>query len=90
MLWYLHLCAVNGIVVVEYVDAAEGTMQESDDGSGKFVSATLRPRITITPESDAAKARELHHEAHKMCFVANSLNFPIEVQAEVVVGGKNH
>lgn len=24
MLWYLHLCAVNGIVVMEYVDHATG------------------------------------------------------------------
>ena len=85
MLWYLHLCAVNGITVLDYLDSAEGTMQEYENGSGKFVSATLRPKITIAADSDAEKARELHHEAHKLCFVANSLNFPIEVEAEIVV-----
>jgi organic hydroperoxide reductase OsmC/OhrA len=85
MLWYLHLCAVNGITVLDYLDSAEGTMQEYENGSGKFVHATLRPKITITADSDAEKARELHHEAHKLCFVANSLNFPIEVEAEIVV-----
>jgi organic hydroperoxide reductase OsmC/OhrA len=85
MLSYLHLCAVNGITVLEYVDAAEGKMQQSADGSGRFVSATLRPKITITPESDAVKARELHHEAHRMCFIANSLNFPVEIDPVIEV-----
>src|SRR4051812_4317414 len=34
MLWYLHLCAVNGICVVGYEDNAEGFMDEGNDGSG--------------------------------------------------------
>src|SRR5688572_20293501 len=32
MLWYLHLCAVNGVIVLEYVDEATGLMQENKDG----------------------------------------------------------
>src|SRR5687767_9164490 len=36
MLQYLHLCAVNGIVVTEYIDNASGTMEENKDGSGQF------------------------------------------------------
>src|SRR6201992_4396020 len=36
MLWYLHLCAVNGVVVVDYRDLATGTMVENADGSGYF------------------------------------------------------
>ena len=28
MLWYLHLCATNGVVVTGYVDEALGTMEE--------------------------------------------------------------
>ncbi len=39
MLWYLHLCALNGIVVLDYRDEAGGTMQEEDDGGGNFVRA---------------------------------------------------
>ena len=34
MLWYLHLCAVNHVVVTAYEDAAEGRMHTHADGSG--------------------------------------------------------
>ena len=42
MLWYLHLCAVNGIVVTGYVDDPIGTMEESAKGSGRFTDVLLR------------------------------------------------
>ncbi len=80
MLWYLHLCATAKIVVVGYEDEADGQMVEGNDGGGRFVSATLRPRIALAPGSDAEKARALHHEAHAKCFIANSLNFPVAVE----------
>jgi organic hydroperoxide reductase OsmC/OhrA len=86
MLWYLHLCAVSKVVVTEYEDRAEGVMETSPDGSGAFTSATLKPRITITPESDAAMAEALHEKANAMCFIARSVNFPIAHEAEITSG----
>jgi organic hydroperoxide reductase OsmC/OhrA len=77
MLSYLHLCAVNGIVVESYEDNAVGSMMTKPDGSGKFTSATLRPVVKISPNSDSARARDLHHQAHELCFIANSVNFPV-------------
>lgn len=77
MLSYLHLCAVNGVVVTAYEDDAAGTMEESSDGSGRFTEVTLRPRVTITAESDARRALELHQEAGRLCFIAKSVNFPV-------------
>ncbi len=85
-LWYLHLAAVNGIVVKAYADAAEGTMREEADGSGRFTRVVLRPEVTIAPGGDVEKARTLHREAHEKCFVANSVNFPVECEPEIVVG----
>lgn len=82
-LWYLHLCATAGIVVVDYVDHAEGIMEETPDGSGRFVQATLRPEVTLAAGSDLAKARELHAEAHAKCFIANSVNFPVEHEPQI-------
>jgi organic hydroperoxide reductase OsmC/OhrA len=84
MLWYLHLCAVNNITVLDYKDAAEGVMVEEADGAGQFVKAVLRPTIKIAAGNDHARAIELHHEAHKFCFVGRSVNFPVEIEAEVV------
>jgi organic hydroperoxide reductase OsmC/OhrA len=77
MLAYLHLCAVNNIVVTAYEDEAEGTMVENRDGSGQFKEVTLRPRVTITCESDSTKAMHLHEDAGKLCFIARSVNFPV-------------
>ncbi len=83
---YLHLCAVGGVVVVDYVDAAEGVMAEAPDrSSGKMTSVTLRPRITITSAADITKAKELHHKAHEICFIANSITTPVAVEPEIVV-----
>ena len=82
-LWYMHLCAVNKIVVINYTDAAMGTMEEEPNGAGQFVRIELKPTVTITPESDRNRALELHHEAHRFCFIARSINFPVEVVAEI-------
>src|ERR1700723_2456920 len=46
-LWYLHLCADAGIVVVAYVDEATGVMEESGDGGGQFVEVILRPKVSL-------------------------------------------
>ena len=83
-LWYLHLCALAGIVVTAYIDHAEGVMEETEDGSGRFQRVFLRPRVTVAAGSDIAKARDLHEAAHAKCFIANSVNFPVLHEAEVV------
>lgn len=84
MLWYLHLCAVNAIVVIEYNDEASGTMEENKDGSGQFTEITLKPRVVVEHESMIEKANALHHEANKMCFIARSVNFPVHHQPEAL------
>lgn len=76
-LWYLHLCSTAGIVVISYIDDAEAIMEEDASGAGRIVSAALHPRVVIKPGGDAAEAVRLHHEAHRYCFIANSVKFPI-------------
>jgi organic hydroperoxide reductase OsmC/OhrA len=83
MLWYLHLCAVNHVTVLEYRDAASGVMSENEDGSGEFVRVVLRPKVAIAPGDNRTRALELHHEAHRLCFIARSVNFRVEVEAEI-------
>jgi organic hydroperoxide reductase OsmC/OhrA len=82
MLWYLHLCSVNEIAVLDYRDAATGTMEERD-GSGQFERVTLRPAIKVSAGDDLARAMALHEEAHRLCFIARSVNFPVDVEPEV-------
>jgi organic hydroperoxide reductase OsmC/OhrA len=77
MLWYLHLCAEAGVVVVEYVDHAVGTLMETSDGSGYFKQVVLNPEVTVSQASMVRKAMDLHQAAHKLCFIANSVNFEV-------------
>ena len=81
MLWYLHLCSDNGIVVVNYDDEAEGTMENAERG-GKFSRVVLRPRVTSS-KGDKKKAEALHHEAHRLCNIANSVNFPVDCEPTI-------
>lgn len=85
MLWYLHLCTVNKIIVSEYIDNATGTMEEDKDGSGRFKEVILHPIVTIENEDQVSieKARELHHQANKYCFIANSCNFEIKHEVSI-------
>ncbi|MFE9933755.1 OsmC family protein [Streptomyces sp. NPDC005533] len=85
MMSYLHFCAVNGVVVTSYVDEATGTMATTGD-SGQFTEAVVHPRITVSEESMVAAAIELHEEAHRACFIANSVNFPVRHEPTVTVG----
>ena len=82
MLWYLHLCAVGGVIVTDYVDRAHGTMTETDEG-GRFVEVVLRPQITIAAEETVDAALAAHSEAHRRCFIARSVNFPVRVEPTI-------
>ena len=84
MLWYLHFASEAGIVVRGYQDAPIGVGETGPRGEGRFVRATLRPTITVEPGADLAKADSLHHKVHDYCFIARSVNFPIEYQATYV------
>jgi organic hydroperoxide reductase OsmC/OhrA len=77
MLWYLHLCSDNAIIVTHYSDHATGTMHENADGSGQFSEITLHPEVVVKDASMIEKANALHHDAHQMCFIARSVNFPV-------------
>ncbi len=80
-LWYLHLCADAGLVVTAYRDHASGTMRtEAAVGMGSFTEVVLRPEVTFAGVVDEGLARELHEEAHKRCFIANSVNFPVRCE----------
>jgi organic hydroperoxide reductase OsmC/OhrA len=85
MLSYLHLCSVNGVVVLAYEDRPTGDMEEVVGGAGAFVRVDLHPSVTISSASDAKLADSLHEEAHKNCFIANSLNVPVITHPNITV-----
>lgn len=76
-LWYLDLCARNKVVVTAYADSATATMKEDEDGNGCITGVTLRPCVELAKGTDVVLATSLHREAHRYCFIANSVNFPV-------------
>lgn len=85
MLWYLHLASEAGVTVVAYEDEAIGHGESEPSGAGRFIGATLRPKITVAAGTDLAKADALHHEIGKVCFIARSVAFPVEHKARYVI-----
>jgi len=81
MLWYLHLASTAGVVVRGYRDQPIGVGESTPDGAGRFLRATLRPHILVERGADLAKADAIHHEIHKVCFIARSVNFPVAYAA---------
>lgn len=84
MLWFLHLASDAGIVVTGYRDRPLGRGESLPSGAGRFLSAELRPEITLARGSDAAAADALHARIHAVCFIARSVNFPVSYRARYV------
>ena len=81
LLSYLAVAARSRLVVLGYEDRASGTMQLVDKRM-RFTEVVLRPRVTVARGTDLAKATALHDKAHDVCFIANSVNFPVRHEAE--------
>lgn len=80
MLFYLDLAAREGLVVDSYVDQAEGEMREVD-GVTKMTLVSLNPRVTYAGDTPDRKVEEnLHHRAHALCFLANSVTCAVETR----------
>lgn len=82
MLSYLALCARKRIRIVSYEDVANGRMSLRKDGGGQFDEVVLHPKVVVAA-GDLALATELHHKAHDLCFIANSVNFPVRCEPTV-------
>lgn len=89
MLWYLHLCVEHGIVVTAYEDQPQGQMIETADGGGRFTEVVLHPVVTVPTDADVALAEALHERAHALCFIANSMNFPVLCASVIQTDGQS-
>ncbi|MBQ0768434.1 MAG: OsmC family protein [Bizionia sp.] len=85
MMSYLYVCAQNGIEILEYTDTAEAFLEVAPSGSGFFNRAVLKPIVSIKEVSKIDFAIQLHENAHQLCFIANSCNFPIEIQPKIKI-----
>lgn len=89
LLSYLHVAVTLGVVVTAYTDDAVGTMVEDGAGSGAFTEVVLRPCVTVADPSMVDAARVGHARANELCFIANSVNFPVRHEPTIVVAGSD-
>jgi organic hydroperoxide reductase OsmC/OhrA len=82
MLTFLHVAAKARIDVVEYEDDAVAVMPD-DAEPMRITEITLRPRITVTGDASEERLRKLVDTAHEHCFIANSLNSEMRIEAEI-------
>jgi organic hydroperoxide reductase OsmC/OhrA len=85
MLSYLHHAAVNDVVVTGYVDHPTAVMTEDGNGGGQFTEIVLHPLVTVADASMIETAERLHHDANRSCFIASSLNLPVQHDARTAV-----
>ncbi|HKQ59519.1 MAG TPA: OsmC family protein [Candidatus Eisenbacteria bacterium] len=87
MLWFLSLAAKRGFTVESYRDHAVGLMTQGGDGRLAMTQVTLRPVIALSGDRRPAPAEldALHHEAHELCYIANSVK--TDVRCEPVYPG---
>ena len=83
MLFFLSLAARRGLVVDEYIDRAAGTLGPGADGRMAMTRIVLRPAIVFAGDRQpgAEVLAAIHHEAHKLCYIANSLKGEIVVES---------
>lgn len=84
MLSYLYVAVKHGVVVTAYSDNATGTMRQTEDGGGHFTQVTLAPVVTISA-GDPELARTIHAEAYSLCFIAQSMNFPVRHEPTILI-----
>lgn len=87
MLTYLAIAAKKRMSIIAYEDRATGTLGLGEAGvRGKMSmqEVTLRPRVTVAKGTDLADAMAIHEKAHANCFMANSVNFPVRHEAEII------
>lgn len=77
MLWFLALARERRLRVLSYEDEAEG---ELDHRALRFTGVRLRPAVGFADEPDLVLLDELHNEAHRRCFIANSTSCPVTVE----------
>ena len=84
MLFFLAEAAKHGYVVDSYVDEAVGYMGRNADNRITVARVCLRPRASYSGDKlpSLEHLEKLHHRAHELCFIANSVR--TEIVTEII------
>lgn len=81
MLTFLDFARRKGFSIERYRDEAVGHLAKNADGTMWISEVTLNPQVTYAGDKrpTAAEEAELHHQAHKFCFISNSVKTEVRV-----------
>ena len=84
MLTFLASARSRKLEFTAYQSQAEGLLEPV---YGKLVISkiTVRPTVTLTREEDREKAQEILDSVEEQCFISNSIESEVAVEAEIVV-----
>ena len=80
MMSYLFLANRADIEVLAYRDSASGTLGRDTDGRECITRVTLRPEVTYGAQTDAGVEQKRHQEAHRLCYIANTLRCEVLIE----------
>lgn len=82
MTTFLALAERAGLAFASYECEAEGRL-ELVDGKFQVTKITLRPRITLLPDGDVGKAKELIEKAEANCLISNSMKTGVTLEPTI-------
>ena len=90
MLFFLSIAAKKRYLINEYKDDAIGLMEEDEEGKMAMTKVTLRPYVAFLGERQPSLAQleKMHHQAHDLCFIANSVKTQIETSIRLSLSAK--
>lgn len=86
MMSYMYLCQKHKITLLHYTDTTKGILVVNNDGSGAFSKVQLNPVVTILESTKFDLALDLHKEANRLCFIANSCSASITHSVKILIG----
>jgi organic hydroperoxide reductase OsmC/OhrA len=83
MLTFLAVAAKRKFIVDRYSDHAVGILEKNTQGKLAVTRVRLHPTVTFSgpAQPTAEQLTALHEEAHKGCFIANSVTTDVTVEA---------
>jgi organic hydroperoxide reductase OsmC/OhrA len=83
MLSFLDIARRAGWSIDRYMDEAEGIMEKTAEGRQWVSRVILRPKIGWVGDTPSpAELDALHHQAHAVCFIANSVKTEVVVETQ--------
>lgn len=85
MLFFLSLARAKSLVVKAYTDTAEGCMTTNEEGRTAITEVILKPTVVFDGSEPSQEMIDaIHHEAHDLCFIANSVRSEIKIEPQLV------